>query len=99
VFRLLHLFMIGGFMPGAAAAAPAEEVEEKTHFNVLLADIGPEKIKVIKEVRAFSTMGLKEAKDFVEGTLPAVFKEDVPKAEAEDIKKKFEEAGAKVEIR
>jgi large subunit ribosomal protein L7/L12 len=84
---------------GAAPAAVEEEVEEKTQFTPMLTEIGPDKIKVIKVVREFTSMGLKEAKEFVEGTLPASIKDDVSKQEAEDIKKKFEEAGAKVVIK
>ncbi|MEQ1930326.1 MAG: 50S ribosomal protein L7/L12 [Parvularculaceae bacterium] len=81
-------------MPGAAAAA----VEEKTEFNVVLVDAGAKKIEVIKEVRAITGLGLKEAKDLVEAGGKSV-KEAVSKAEAEDIKKKLEAAGAKVELK
>lgn len=80
---------------GGAAAAPAEE---KTEFTVVLADGGDKKINVIKEVRAITGLGLKEAKDLVEGA-PKVVKEGVDKAAAEDIKKKLEAAGAKVELK
>jgi large subunit ribosomal protein L7/L12 len=80
---------------GAAAAAPAEE---KTEFNVVLADAGANKIGVIKEVRAITGLGLKEAKDLVEGA-PKAVKEGASKAEAEEIKKKLEAAGAKVELK
>ena len=80
---------------GGAAAAPAEE---KTEFNVILTDIGGNKINVIKVVREVTSLGLKEAKDLVEGA-PKPVKEGVPKGEAEAIKKKFEEVGAKVEIK
>jgi large subunit ribosomal protein L7/L12 len=80
---------------GGAAAAP---VEEKTEFNVILTDIGGNKINVIKAVREVTSLGLKEAKDLVEAA-PKAIKEGVPKDEAEAIKKKFEEAGAKVEIK
>ena len=80
---------------GAAAAAPAEE---KTEFNVVLTDAGANKIGVIKEVRAITGLGLKEAKDLVEGA-PKPVKEGASKAEAEDIKKKLEAAGAKVELK
>lgn len=79
---------------GAAAAAPAEE---KTSFNVFLKEAGANKIGVIKEVRAVTNLGLKEAKDLVEAA-PKMIKEAVPKAEAEDLKKKLEAAGAKVEL-
>ncbi|MBE2214895.1 MAG: 50S ribosomal protein L7/L12 [Opitutaceae bacterium] len=81
--------------PGAAAAAP---VEEKTEFNVVLVDAGANKIGVIKEVRAITGLGLKEAKDLVEGA-PKPVKEGAAKAEAEEIKKKLEAAGAKVELK
>jgi large subunit ribosomal protein L7/L12 len=88
------MMMAGGGAGAAAAAAPAEE---KTSFNVLLKDAGANKIGVIKEVRAMTNLGLKEAKDLVEAA-PKVVKESVPKAEAEDLKKKLEAAGAKVEL-
>ena len=81
---------------GAAAAAPAEE--EKTEFDVILADAGANKINVIKEVRAITGLGLKEAKDLVEGA-PKAVKEGVSKAEAADLKKKLEDAGAKVDVK
>jgi len=81
---------------GGAAAAPVEE--EKTEFNVILKEIGDKKINVIKAVREVTSLGLKEAKDLVESA-PATVKEAVSKDEAESIKKKFEEAGAKVEIK
>jgi large subunit ribosomal protein L7/L12 len=81
---------------GGAAAAPAEE--EKTEFDVILADAGANKINVIKEVRAITGLGLKEAKDLVEGA-PKAVKEGVSKAEAADLKKKLEDAGAKVDVK
>ncbi len=87
--------MAGGGAAGGAAAAP---VEEKTEFNVILTDVGSNKINVIKVVREATSLGLKEAKDLVEGA-PKPIKEGVTKDEAEAIKKKFEEAGAKVEIK
>jgi large subunit ribosomal protein L7/L12 len=80
------------------AAAPAEAVEEKTEFDVILSAIGDKKIEVIKEVRGITALGLKEAKDLVEAA-PKAVKEGVSKAEAEDIKKKLEAAGAKVDIK
>ncbi|MBU4527412.1 MAG: 50S ribosomal protein L7/L12 [Hoeflea sp.] len=80
------------------AAAPAEAAEEKTEFDVILADIGANKINVIKEVRAITGLGLKEAKDLVEAA-PKAVKEGVSKGEAEDIKKKLEDAGAKVDVK
>ena len=87
--------MMGGGGGGAAAAAPAEE---KTEFTVTLTDIGGNKINVIKVVREVTSLGLKEAKDLVESA-PKPIKEGVNKDEAAAIKKKFEEAGAKVEIK
>jgi len=82
-----------------AAAAAAAPVEEKTEFDVVLTNAGAEKIKVIKVVReVVSGLGLKEAKEFVEST-PKTIKEGLPKAEAEKIKKQFEEVGAKVQIK
>ena len=83
---------------GGAAAGPAAAVEEKTEFDVILTDFGAKKIEVIKVVREVTSLGLKEAKDLVEG-VPKPVKEGVAKAEAETIKKKFEEVGAKVEIK
>ena len=80
---------------GAAGAAPAEE---KTEFSVVLTDVGGNKINVIKAVREVTSLGLKEAKDLVDGA-PKTVKEGVSKEEAATIKKKFEEAGAKVEIK
>jgi large subunit ribosomal protein L7/L12 len=81
----------------AAAAGPAT-AEEKTEFNVILAEAGEKKIQVIKVVRELTGLGLKEAKDLVDGA-PKVVKEGVAKAEAESVKKKLEEQGAKVEIK
>jgi large subunit ribosomal protein L7/L12 len=81
--------------PSGAAAAPEAE---KTEFDVILAEAGPEKIKVIKAVRELTSLGLTEAKAFVESA-PKAVKEGVPKDEAESVKKKLEEAGAKVEIK
>ena len=83
---------------GAAAAAPAEAAEEKTEFDVVLKDAGSEKIKVIKEVRAITGLGLKEAKEAVEGT-PKTLKEAVSKEEAEKIKAQLVAVGAEVEIK
>jgi large subunit ribosomal protein L7/L12 len=83
-------------MPGAAEAAPA--AEEKTSFDVVLAAAGDNKLQVIKVIREIKQLGLKEAKDLVEGA-PNKVKEGVSKEEAEEIKKKLEEAGAKVEIK
>jgi large subunit ribosomal protein L7/L12 len=87
--------MMAGPAGGAAAAAPAEE---KTEFSVVLADAGANKINVIKEVRAITGLGLKEAKDLVEGA-PKEVKGGIPKTEADELKKKLEGAGAKVEIK
>jgi large subunit ribosomal protein L7/L12 len=82
----------------AAAAGPAAAAEEKTEFTVVLVEAGANKIGAIKEVRAITGLGLKEAKDLVEGA-PKPVKEGVNKAEAEEIKKKLEAAGAKVELK
>ena len=84
--------MAGGAGPGAAAA------EEKTEFSVVLTEVGANKINVIKAVREVTSLGLKEAKDLVDGA-PKTVKEGINKDEAATIKKKFEEAGAKVEIK
>ncbi len=80
---------------GAAAGVAAEEKDE---FDIILADAGANKINVIKEIRAITQLGLKEAKDLVDGA-PKTVKEGAPKAEAEEIKKKLEAAGAKVELK
>ena len=82
----------------AAAGAAAPAAEEKTEFNVILADAGANKINVIKEVRAITGLGLKEAKDLVEGA-PKPVKEGVSKADAEKFKAQLEAAGAKVEVK
>ncbi len=90
-----------GVMPAAAAggaAAAAEPEEEKTEFDVILTDVGPNKIQVIKAVRELTSLGLKEAKDLVEAA-PKPVKEGVSKEEAQAAKAKLEEAGAKVEIK
>ncbi|TDK36903.1 50S ribosomal protein L7/L12 [Rhizobium deserti] len=79
-------------------AAPAAAEEEKTEFDVILAEAGANKINVIKEVRAITGLGLKEAKDLVEAA-PKAVKEGVSKAEAADLKKKLEDAGAKVDVK
>jgi large subunit ribosomal protein L7/L12 len=84
--------------PAAAGAAPAEAAEEQTEFDVILKSAGAQKINVIKEVRAITGLGLKEAKDLVEAGGKAV-KEGVSKAEAEDIQKKLVAAGAEVELK
>lgn len=91
--------MAMGMMPGmmAGAAAPVEEVEEQTEFNVTLKDIGPKKIEVIKAVRTLTNLGLKEAKDAVEGL--ATLMEGVSKEQAAEAKKALEEAGAVVEVK
>ncbi len=86
----------GAVAPGGAEAAPA--AEEQTEFAVILSAIGEKKINVIKAVREVTSLGLKEAKDLVEGA-PKPIKEGVSKEEAETIKKKFEEAGATVEVK
>lgn len=87
----------------AAVAAPGAGdgeavVEEKTEFDVVLTELGPNKVSVIKAVRALTSLGLKEAKEMVESA-PATLKEGAAKAEAEDMKKQLEEAGAKVELK
>ncbi len=90
--------------PVAVAAAPgaagggAEAAEEKTDFTVVLESAGDKKINVIKEIRAITGLGLKEAKDLVEGA-PKEVKQDIPKAEAEEMQKKLEDAGAKVSLK
>jgi large subunit ribosomal protein L7/L12 len=89
---------MGAMMPGAAGAAAGEAAEEKTTFDVVLAEMGANKISVIKEVRAATSLGLKEAKDLVEGA-PKVVKEGATKEEAEELKKKLEAAGAKAELK
>ncbi|HXG00023.1 MAG TPA: 50S ribosomal protein L7/L12 [Bacteroidota bacterium] len=89
--------MMAGAMPGVAAAGAAPAAEEKTEFNVVLKEAGPQKINVIKVVRAATGLGLKEAKDLVDGA-PKVVKEAMPKADAEKLKKELEDAGAKVEL-
>jgi large subunit ribosomal protein L7/L12 len=97
-------FGVSAAMPTAGAAgptagaAPAAEEEEKTEFDVILKAAGEKKINVIKEVRAITGLGLKEAKDLVDGA-PNPVKQAIPKAEAEDIKKKLEEVGAEVEVK
>lgn len=91
----------GGMMMMAgpvAAAGAAEEVEEQTEFDVILQDVGPKKIDVIKIVRALTNLGLKEAKDVVEGA-PATVMEQVNKETAEDAKKKLEEVGAVIKLK
>ena len=82
----------------AAGAAPAEAAEEQTQFDVVLTAFGDQKIQVIKVVRALTGLGLKEAKDVVEG-VPSTIKEAVTKGEAEDAKKQLEAAGASIEIK
>ena len=84
-------------MAGPAGAA-AEEAEEKTEFDVVMTSFGDKKINVIKAVREVTSLGLKEAKDLVEG-VPKAIKEAVTKAEADELKKKFEEVGATIEIK
>jgi large subunit ribosomal protein L7/L12 len=91
-----------GFIPQGvvqpSAAQPSAAQEQKTEFNVILTNAGNNKIQVIKAVREITGLGLKEAKDFVE-SLPKVVKENIPKEQAEEIKKKLEAAGATVEIK
>jgi len=88
----------GAVMMAGPAAGAGEAAEEKTEFDVILLEAGPNKINVIKEVRGITGLGLKEAKDLVEAGGKAV-KEQAPKAEAEEIKAKLEAAGAKVELK
>ena len=90
--KLVDELSAGGAAGGAAAA------EEKDEFDIVLVEAGANKINVIKEIRAITQLGLKEAKDLVDGA-PKTVKEGVNKAEAEEIKKKLEEAGAKVELK
>jgi large subunit ribosomal protein L7/L12 len=85
------------YVPAAGGAAP-EAGEEKTEFTVVLAAIGEKKIQVIKEIRAITGLGLKEAKDLVDGA-PKPVKEAIPKEEADDIKRRLEEVGATVEVK
>jgi large subunit ribosomal protein L7/L12 len=85
---------VAGAVPGAAA----EAAEEQTEFTVMLVEVGPKKINVIKAVREVTSLGLKEAKDLVESA-PKAVKEDIPKDEAEAIVKKFEDVGAKAEVK
>jgi large subunit ribosomal protein L7/L12 len=99
--KLEEAWGVSAAAPVAAAAAggvAAPAAEEKTEFNVVLVDGGANKINAIKEVRAITGLGLKEAKDLVEGA-PKSVKEGVGKAEAEELKKKLEAAGAKVELK
>jgi len=102
VKALEEKFGVSAAMPVAAAAAPnagaaAPVEEEKTEFTVVLKSAGAEKLKVIKEVRAVTSLGLKEAKDLVDGA-PKPVKEGIPKKEAEEIKAKLEAVGAEVEL-
>lgn len=93
------MMMMPGAAPGAAAGGgDAAAAEEKTDFDVILTGVGDKKINVIKEVRAITGLGLKEAKDLVEGA-PKPVKEGASKDEAEEIKKKLEEAGASAELK
>ena len=103
VKELEDAFGVSAAAPVAVAAAPAaaeeaaQEEEEQTEFNVILKDFGSNKINVIKAVRSITTLGLKEAKDVVEGA-PATIKESIGKDEAEEAKKVLEEAGATVDV-
>ena len=93
-----QMFASSGAMGQAAPQAGGAEAEEKSTFDVILASVGDKKIPVIKEVRAATSLGLKEAKDLVEAA-PKAVKEKVSKEEAEELKKKLEAAGAKVELK
>jgi large subunit ribosomal protein L7/L12 len=84
--------------PAAAGAAAEEAVEEKTDFTVVLTSVGEKKIQVLKELRALTQLGLKEAKEIID-KVPGTIKENVPKEEADKIKSKLEEVGAKVEVK
>ena len=90
--------VFAGAAPGAAGGGAAAPAEEKTEFTVTLTEVGTNKINVIKVVREITALGLKEAKDLVEGA-PKPIKEAIPKDEAAAIKKKFEDVGAKVEVK
>jgi large subunit ribosomal protein L7/L12 len=90
--------MAAAAAPAAGAAAAAVEEEEQTEFDAILKVVGEKKINVIKVVRAITGLGLKEAKDLVDGA-PNPVKQAIPKAEAEDIKKQLEEVGAEVEVK
>ena len=90
--------VFAGAMPGGAGGGAAAPAEEKTEFTISLTEVGGNKINVIKVVREVTSLGLKEAKDLVEGA-PKPIKEGIPKEEAAAIKKKFEDVGAKVEIK
>lgn len=98
---LENKFGVSAAAPAAVAAVAAAPAEEKTSFNVELKEVGAQKIEVIKVVRDLTAKGLKESKDLVDAaaTAPQLIKEGVKKEEAEEIKKKFEAAGAKVEIK
>ena len=100
VFRLpcWSRSLLGSASSAAEWVAAASAVEEKDEFNIVLLEAGANKINVIKEVRAITGLGLKEAKDMVDGA-PKTVKEGVKKAEADEIKKKLEDAGAKVEVK
>ena len=95
-FGVSGAIMVGAAAPAAGAAAPAEE--EKTEFDVVLASAGDQKLKVIKVVREITGLGLKDAKDMVDGA-PKTLKEGASKEEAEAIKKQLEEVGASVELK
>ena len=92
------LYAAAGPAPAAGGAAPAEAKEEQTEFAVTLVSVGDKKIQVLKELRAVTQLGLKEAKDMIDKT-PSVIKENASKEEADKIKAKLEEVGAKVEIK
>lgn len=98
VKALEEKFGVSAAPVAVAGGGAAEAAEEKTEFDVVLADAGAKKINVIKEVRAITGLGLKEAKEMVESA-PKTLKEGIEKAEAEELKKKLEAAGAKVEIK
>ncbi|MDP3787086.1 MAG: 50S ribosomal protein L7/L12 [Candidatus Omnitrophota bacterium] len=97
-FGVIAAVPMAAVAAGAPAAGAAPAVEEKSTFTVVLTDVGANKINVIKEIRAVTTLGLKEAKDLADSA-PKTVKENIPKEEAENIKKKLEAAGAKVELK
>ena len=104
VKALEETFGVSAAAPMAVAAVPAggaaeAEAEEKTAFDVVIADVGPKKIQVIKVVRAVTDLGLKEAKDLVDKGAGAVVKSGIPKDQADELKKQLEEAGATVELK
>jgi len=97
-FSIQAVAVVPAAAAGAAAGAPAEVVAEKNEFDIVLTDVGGQKLQVLKEVRSVTSLGLKEAKDLIDN-LPGTVKEAAAKEEAEEIKKKLESVGAKVELK